>query len=170
MANHYIDHVRFDRSLPGSIEITVYERFLSGFVEYIGGMFLYICENGRVLEVRSYMAEDLPIIMGLQFSHVHLGEPLMVDNVDAFGTVTALAQLLNRNGLMETISWIDVSDPANTRLRLYNIEVYLGDIRGSHEKISTLREIVNEWPVVRDARGFLDLRELDSEYIFRNLT
>ena len=170
MGNHYIDQVSFRRTFPDTLEVTVKERFLSGYIEYLEGMFLYIDENGRVLEVRSYMAEKLPVITGLCFSSVHLGKILEVDNPEAFSTVVTLARLLNRHELAGTVSQIDVSDPDNTRLRLYNIEVYLGDTSGAHEKILTLREIVNVWPVVRDARGFLDLRELDSAYIFRNLT
>jgi hypothetical protein len=170
MENPYIDQVSFRRALPGTLEISIRERFLSGYIEYLEGMFLYIDENGRVLEVRSYMKEDLPVITGLRFSHIHVGEILEADNPEAFSTVVTFARLLNRHELIGTISQIDVSDPANTRLRLYNIEVYLGDTRHAHEKILTLREIVNEWPVVRDARGFLDLRELNTEYIFRNLT
>ena len=170
MANHYIDHVSFRRTLPGSLEIAITERFLSGCIEYLDGMFLYIDENGRVLEVRSYRKEELPIITGLRFSSVKLGQPLEVDNQDAFGTVVTFARLLNRHELTGIISQIDVSDPTNTRMRLYNIEVNLGDTVGANEKILTLREIVDTWPVVRNARGFLDLRELDSEYIFRNLT
>ena len=170
MENHFIDSVHFSRILPGAIEVTVRERFLSGYIEYMEGMYLYIDENGRVLEVRSYMTEDLPRITGLRLSHVHVGQLLEVDNPDAFATVVTFARLLNRHGLTEEIYKIDVSDPGNTRVRLYNIEVYLGDTSGAHEKILTLSEIVNEWSMVRDARGFLDLRELDSQYIFRNLT
>jgi len=170
MENHYIEHVSFDRILPNTLEVTVWERFLSGYIEYMEGLFLYIDENGRVLEVRSYKREELPVITGLRFYHVHLGELLEVDNPAAFSTVVTYARLLNRFELTGVISQIDVSDPENTRMRLYNIEVYLGDTRNAHEKILTLREIVNEWPVVRDVPGFLDLRNPGAEYIFRILT
>ena len=169
LENHFIDHVHFRRALPGTMEITVRERFLSGYIEHLEGMFLFIDENGRVLEVRSYKTEELPIITGLRFSQVHLGELLEVDNPDAFSTVVTYARLFNRHDLTGIISQIDVSDPDNARLRLYNIEVYLGDVRNANEKVLTLREIVNEWPVVQDARGFLDLRG-PAPHIFRNLT
>jgi len=170
MENPYIDQVNFNRSFPDGLEIVVRERFLSGYIEYLEGMFLYIDEHGRVLEVRSYMREELPIITGLRFSHVHVGQILEVDNPAAFSTVVTYAQLLNRHNLAGVISRMDVSDPGNTRLRLYNIEVYLGDTSHAHEKILTLREIFDVWPVVRDVSGFLDLREPGSEYIFRILT
>lgn len=170
MENPYIDQVNFRRIFPNTLEITVRERFISGYIEYLKGMFLYIDENGRVLEVRSYMKEKLPVITGLRFSHVRVGQVLEVDNPDAFGTVVIFSQLLNRHELTDVISQIDVSDPSNTRLRLYNIEVYLGDTNHAHEKILTLREIVDVWPVVQDVPGFLDLREPSTEYIFRILT
>ena len=168
--NPYIDQVIFRRTFPNALEITVRERFISGYIEYLEGMFLYVDENGRVLEVRSYMKKKLPVITGLRFSHVHVGQLLDVDNPDAFGTVVIFSQLLNRHELTGSISQIDVSDPSNTRLRLYNIEVYLGDTNHAHEKILTLREIVDVWPVVQDVPGFLDLREPSTEYIFRILT
>ena len=170
MENHFIDQVGFRRIFPNGLEVTVRERFLSGYIEYLEGMFLYIDENGRVLEVRSYMKEELPIITGLRFSHMQIGETLEVHNPAAFSTVVTFARLLNRHELTGHISQIDVSDPSNTRLRIYNIEVYLGDTRHAHEKISTLREIANEWPMLQNARGFLDLREPGPQYIFRILT
>ena len=170
MENPYIDQIVFSRVFPNILEITVQERFLSGFVEFLDGMFLYIDENGRVLEVRSYMSKELPIITGLRFSHFHLGQILEVDNPEAFNTVVTYAQLLNRHNLAGIISVMDVADPNNTRIRLHNIEVYLGDTRNAHEKILTLREIVDVWQVIEYAPGFLDLREPGSEYIFRKLT
>jgi len=170
MENHFIDQVVFRRVFPNELEITVWERFLSGYIEYLEGMFLYIDENGRVIEVRSYKTEDLPVVTGLRFTHMQIGEILEVDNPAAFSTVVTFAQLLNRHDLTGVISQIDVSDPNNTRIRVYNMEVYLGDTSNAHEKISTLREIVNEWPGAREVRGFLDLREPSAQYIFRILT
>lgn len=170
MENPYIDQIVFRRVFPNILEISVQERFLSGFVEFLDGMFLYIDENGRVLEVRSYMNKELPIITGLRFSHFHLGQILEVDNPCAFNTVVIYAQLLNRHDLAGIISVMDVADPNNTRIRLHNIEVYLGDTRNAHEKILTLREIVDVWQVVEYAPGFLDLREPGAAYVFRKLT
>ena len=170
MENHLIDQVNFRRIFPSGLEITVWERFLSGYIEYLEGMFLYIDENGRVIEVRSYKAEALPVVTGLRFTHMQIGEILEVDNPAAFSTVVTFAQLLNRHDLTEIISQIDVSDPNNTRMRVYNMEVYLGDTSNANEKISTLREIVNEWPGAREVRGFLDLREPGSQHVFRILT
>ena len=168
--NLYIEQVTFRRVFPHTLEIRVQERFLSGFVEHINGMFLYIDENGRVLEVRSYKSEDLPVITGLRFSHFHLGQVLDVDNPEAFGSVVTYSRLLNRHNLVDVITQLDVSDPNNTRLRLFDIEVYLGDITNAQEKILTLREIVDVWPLVQDIRGFLDLREPGNEHILRKIT
>jgi len=168
--NLYVEQVMFTRTFPHTLEIKIQERFLSGFVEHVNGMFLYIDENGRVLEVRSYKSEDLPIITGLRFSHFHLGQVLEVDNPEAFSSVVAYSRLLNRHNLVDVITQLDVSDSNNTRLRLFNIEVYLGDTINAQEKILTLREIVDVWPLVQDIRGFLDLREPGNEPIFRKIT
>ncbi|MCL1988030.1 MAG: FtsQ-type POTRA domain-containing protein [Firmicutes bacterium] len=170
MENFFIDQVVFRRSLPGTMEIIVQERFLSGYIEYISGMFIYIDENGRVIETRSYMTDDLPIIIGLRFSQMHLGQFLDVENPEAFNTVVAFSRLLNRHQLTDSIQQIDVSDPSNVRLRIYNIEVQLGDTTNANDKILTLIEIINEWPMIREVRGFLYIQEIGTQYIFRSLT
>ncbi|MCL1998603.1 MAG: FtsQ-type POTRA domain-containing protein [Turicibacter sp.] len=167
--NHFIEEVNFVRTLPTSLQITVRERFLSGYIEYLDGLFLYIDENGRILDIRSYMDEEKPIITGLRFSQVHLGELLSVENPNAFAPAVAYTALINRHNI-HGVSQIDVSDHNNVRLRLYNIEVQLGDLTGANEKILTLREIVEEWPTIRQVRGFLDLSTLGSTYVFRILT
>jgi len=165
--NLYIEQIIFNRTFPNILDIRVQERFLSGFVEHINGMFLYVDENGRVLEVRSYKSEDLPIITGLRFSQFHLGQVLDVDNPEAFGSVVTYSRLLNRYNLVEVVTQLDVSDPDNVRLRLFDIEVYLGDVTNAQKKILTLREIVDVWPLVQDIRGFLDLRESGNDHILR---
>jgi len=169
MQNPYIDQVVFTRTFPDTLEIRVIERFLSGFIEHVDGMFLYVDEFGRVIEVRSYKSEELPIITGLRFSSFHLGELLPVNNPDAFNAVVVYAQLLNRHGLVDRISQLDVSDPNNIRLRIYSIEVYLGDTRNAHEKISILDGILDVWYPAPYTPGFLDLREPGRDHIFRIL-
>ena len=168
LENLYIEQVVINRTFPDTVEIIVQERFLSGFIEHLEGMFLYIDENGRVLDVRSYRAEDLPIITGLRFTRFQLGQTLEVDNPDAFSTVVTYSRLLNRHGLVDIVTQLDVSNHNNARLRLYDIEVYLGDTVNAHHKILTLREIVTVWPMIQEIRGILDLR--GSEYIFRKIT
>ncbi|MCL2016814.1 MAG: FtsQ-type POTRA domain-containing protein [Defluviitaleaceae bacterium] len=170
MENFFIDQVAFTRSLPGTMEIAIQERFLSGYIEYIGGIFVFIDENGRAIETRSYMPDELPIIIGLRFSQMHLGQFLEVENPEAFNTVVIYSQLLNRHQLTDTVQQIDVSDPTNVRLRIYNIEVQLGDTTNANDKILTLREIINEWPMIREVRGFLDIQQIGTQYIFRSLT
>lgn len=166
MENHYIDQVTFRRVFPNTLAIAVYERRLSGYIKFLEDVYLYIDEQGRVLDVRPYRGEDLPVIEGLRFSQFHLGQPLEVDNPDTFNTVVTYAQSLNQHRISDIVSHMDVSDPSNTRIRIYNIEVHLGDTQNAHEKILTLREITQRWPDFRVERGILDLREIASQYIF----
>ncbi|MCL2399208.1 MAG: FtsQ-type POTRA domain-containing protein [Defluviitaleaceae bacterium] len=166
MENHYIDRVMFRRVFPNTLIITIQERFLSGYIKFLEGVYLYIDEQGRVLDVRPYRGEDLPIITGLRFSQFHLGQPLEVDYPDTFNTVVIYAQLLNQHNLVEYVSQMDVSNPSNTRIRIYNIEVQLGDTQNAHEKILTLKEIIQVWSDFRIERGVLSLQEIAHQYIF----
>jgi len=168
--NFYIDTVDFQRILPGTLIITVQERFVTGYVEYMEGRFLHIDEHGRVLSIAASRSADFPIITGLRFSNVRLGEVLDVENPEAFRNMVIYAQLLHINGLSDIVSQLDVSDVQNTRIRLYNVDVQLGDTRHANYKIAALGSIIEEWPAIKESRGTLYMRERSHEYIFRQLT
>jgi len=170
IGNLYIESVDFQRNLPGTLTITVQERFVTGYVEYMEGRFLHIDENGRVLSVSASRSGDFPIITGLSFSNVRLGEILDVENPEAFRNMVIYAQLLHANGLSDVVTQLDVSDVQNTRMRLYSVDVHLGDTRHAADKIAALNSIINTWPMIKESRGILYMRERAQDYIFRHLT
>jgi len=170
MQNLYVDDVSFRRELPNRLHVRVQERRLSAYVEDTPGNFLFIDENGRVLDARTFFTEPKPIVMGLNFTRFALGELLEVDNPAAFFTVVQYAQLLNRYELTERAARIDVSDIENTRIMIYNIEFNVGDIMQADEKVRTIVEILSVLPNADRISGFVDLREIRSQYSFQILT
>jgi hypothetical protein len=170
MGNLYIDHVAVERVLPNRINITVRERRLVAYVEHIPGSFLFIDEVGRVLEVRSFFTEPLPLVTGLSFPSFQLGERLDVPNREAFGIVTQYAQALQRYGLGAMVTHIDVTDVFNARILFPNLEFNVGDGRDADEKVRTMVEILLSIPDVVSYRGFVDLREIAPQYFLTILT
>jgi len=170
MENLYISEVSFRRQMPGRLYVHVRERRLVAYIEHTPGSFLYMDEQGRVLEVRSFTSQPLPLVVGLNFTSFALGEILDVPDHDAFNIVTQYAQHVYRHGLAGRVTYIDVSDTANTRILLGYVEFNVGGLRDAEEKISIIAGIINEMPDAEHARGFVDLREINDEFFFEILT
>ncbi|MCL2364139.1 MAG: FtsQ-type POTRA domain-containing protein [Defluviitaleaceae bacterium] len=171
MENLYIDSVAFTRELPGRITVTVRERRLVAYIEHSPGSFLFIDENGRVLEVRSSFAEPLPVVTGLSFNSFQLGEILDVPNRAAFNIIAQYASALQRQGLAEAVTHIDVSDIFNTRIIFPNLIFEVGDdAHNAYEKMRIIAAVLSELPATPSYRGIFDLRVIDSEYILSIIT
>ena len=170
MENLYIEHVSFRRDLPGRLNVYVRERRLIAYIEHIPGSFLFIDETGRVLEVRSFFTQPLPVVVGLPITSFQLGERLVVPNRMVFNLVAQYAQALQRYGLATKVTHIDVTDIHNTRVRFPNIEFNVGDVSDADEKVRVMVEVLLNLPDVASYRGFMDLREIANQYFLTILT
>jgi len=169
LENLYIADVDFRRELPGRLYVHVRERRLAAYVEHTPGSFLYIDERGRVLEVRSFTSGTRPIVVGLDFTRFALGEVLDVPDAGAFTVATEYALHIYHHGLVDRVSYIDVSDMENIRILVGYIEFNVGNITDAESRVRVIAGILAEMPDVDFARGFVDLRETRGEYFFEIL-
>jgi len=160
MENRYISAVEFDRIMPGRLHVYVTERRLTAFVEHMPGSFLYLDDSGRVLEIRSYTNEPLPVLVGLQFTRFQLGEIIEVPDPAAFGTVVLYTQLLSSHGLIDQVTRMSVGDTSNIRITMHNIEFNVGGGTNADEKVRTMAAILDAMPNLGIVPGFVDLRDL----------
>ena len=168
MANLYVGDVVFRRDLPGRLYVTIFERRLSAYVQYRNN-FLYLDDSGRVLEVRPYFSESRPILEGLQFTRFQLGEILDVENPIDFAGVVLYTQLLTTHNLIHSITYINVSDPANIRILVNYLEFHVGGTSDADEKVRTIAEILNELPDASRMRGFIDMRTIRPQFFLELL-
>jgi len=166
LQNVYIGNVEFERVLPGRLYVNLQERRLTAFFEHSFGSFLYLDDYGRVLEVKTFFTEPLPILVGLQFTRFQLGEILEVPDSAAFNVVVQYAQLLNQYALIEKVTHINVNDSANIRIIVRNKEFNVGGVANADEKIRTIAAVLEEMPNADLIPGFMDLREVRKEYFF----
>jgi len=167
MSNLYIGNVTFRRSLPGRLYVTVFERRPSAYVEHPPGTFLFLDEYGRVIDVRPYLIEALPLLEGLQFTRWQLGEILEVPDETDFAAVVHYTQLLITHDLIHRITHMNVSDPSNIRILVNYIEFHVGSVSDADTKVRTIAAMLDEIP--DRLRGFVDLQEVRSEYFFELL-
>ena len=170
LKNNYIDRVGINIDYKSRrVTVRVRERILSGYVEYVEGIFLYIDEYGRVLESSTSFTERLPVVVGLEFKQFTIGEILKVDNPTSFDLVVTLAQLFNRYQMSSDIIKIDVSKPDDIHLYIGKIDVEFGSILGAEEKIRMVQAIMDEYLNNSAESGFLNIRDINRPPRFRPL-
>lgn len=170
LQNHYIERVNIERDFfNGILTITIRERILSGFIEHSSGSFIYIDKNGRVLDVRSYYTEPMPIVVGLEFTEFRVGEILQVANQAAFDHLVVLTQLFIKYEIEANVLRVDLSDTSDIQILWGNVSVSFGNISDADEKIRTAKAIIQRLED-DNLKGFLDIRDINRNPTFRVLT
>ena len=138
-----------------TIKVTVYEKKLAGYVEYLG-KYMYFDKDGVIVENSSVKTPGIPMVTGLTFDHFTMYEPLPVDDEKVFKTILNITQLLNKYEIETDKIYFDKD---------YEMTLYFGDIRvavgdkGSlEEKIQMLTSIL---PQLQGQKGLLNMKSYD---------
>ncbi len=102
-----------------TVKITVYEKALAGYVQYLGS-YMYFDKDGIIVESSNVLTPGIPEVVGLQFNHVVLHEPLPVENEDIFQEILNITNLLNKYNLSATRIQFD---------SFYNVTLHFQDVR-----------------------------------------
>ena len=124
---------------PDTVRITVYEKSMAGFVEYMGQYF-YFDKDGTVVESSSVKTLGVPQIKGLDFDHIVLLEKLPVEDDTIFKHILDISQLLEKYGISAEQIYFD----KNYEVTLYfgKSRVKLGNTDYIDEKIMKLKMIL----------------------------
>ncbi len=163
---HYVEKITIKRIFPDKLQINIEERRLSGFVEYLGTNYLYIDDNGRVLEIASFFDKKLPVVVGLKFSEFTLGKKLKVENEGSFDIVVTLAQLFNKYEMQDDIIKVDVTKEDDIHLFINKIDVLFGDSIDADEKIRTIKVIMEKYKDI-EVNAYLDIKNINTPPILR---
>ena len=146
---------------PNTIRISVYEKALAGYVNYLGN-YMYFDRNGTVVEASRERTEGIPEVTGLSFDHIILYEPLPVENTDVFSRILDITQLLKKYELAAERIYFD--EAGNMTLFFGEVRAELGKNEYTDEKVSNLKYIL---PSLEGRKGVLDLRSFtpDTNYI-----
>jgi len=170
MSNLFVSDVDFRRDLPRRLYVTVHERRPSAYVQHAPGTFLVLDDFGRVLEIRSQKREALPLLQGLQFNRVQLGEILEAANETDFVAVVQYTQLLTVHELIHRITHIDVSDPANIRILVDYTEFHMGSgVADADMKVRTIVAVLEQKPDMNLRRGIFRMKTINSDFFFEML-
>jgi cell division protein FtsQ len=158
----FIEDISVDLMDNHSVNITVYEKSITGCVEFLEE-YLYFDKDGIIVESTSKRLKDVPLIKGLQYSEIVLHKKLKVQEIELFDVIMNLTQLIKKFDLdVDTITFdskyeVTVECGSNT--------VLLGK-RGTYDELlSNLKNILaNEQ--VKDL--LIDLRRGTDSFIAKS--
>lgn len=142
---------------PTSVRITVYEKAMAGFVEYMG-KFIYFDKDGTVIESSDIKTEGIPQIVGMDFDHIVLNEPLPVSDPDIFKQILDVSQLLDKYEIKVDKIYFDKD--YNITLYFDEARVKLGSFDSIDEKIIRLKNIL---PELKGKKGVLRMENYTDE-------
>ncbi len=80
------------------IRISVYEKALAGYVEFLGRN-VYFDKDGIVVEVSNEKTPGVPRVVGIDFDYVILHEKLPVSDEELFSRVLNITKLMDKYGV-----------------------------------------------------------------------
>lgn len=149
----FVEKYRFDWVNPQRIDVIVYEKAVAGYIEYMGS-YMYFDKDGIIVESSSMKTEGLPLITGLNFSHIVLHERLPVENEAVFKEVMELTQLCSKYELAVDKIYFDSNFHAV--LYLGDLRVRLGDAAYLDGKVAALKDMLNSIGDLGAGTLFLD--------------
>ncbi|MCI8900347.1 MAG: FtsQ-type POTRA domain-containing protein [Lachnospiraceae bacterium] len=140
-----------------TIRITVYEKALAGYVQYLG-RYMYFDNEGVVVETSKVTTKGIPQVTGLSFDHVVLHEKLPVENEQIFQNILTITKLLNKYDVL--CDRIQFDKNYNVTLGYGGVKVNIGALDNLDEKLMQLPQIL---PSLAGERGTLDLQNYTAD-------
>ena len=131
-----------------TIHIQVYDKMIIGCVEHMG-TFMHFDRDGMVVESAEKPDEGIPVITGIAFSKVVIGQKMEIENDRMFGIIMNLTQSIQANGIK--CDRVDFDIRQNVKLYIGGSEVLLGGGDVYDYKISALKKVL-------EAAGGVDYR------------
>lgn len=137
----FVDVLDVDILAPDTIKITVYEKSLAGYVEFMD-TYMYFDKDGYVTESSQMKTAGVPQITGLSFDHVVLGEILPVEDASLFESIMDMTKLLGKYELL--VDKIHYRNNTEITLVFDEIKIALGSGGNMEEKIMNLPVFLQE--------------------------
>ena len=139
----FVEKMDVELLSPTEVKITVYEKAVAGYVEYLGH-YLYFDKDGIVVESSTRQVEGIPFVTGLDFNYITLHKKLPVEREEVFRLILNITQLLTKYEI--DIDKIYFDHNYNITLYFGDVRVYLGTSDFIDEKINRLRFVLPELP------------------------
>ncbi len=164
-ANAYFENANIRKILPNKIIVEVKERTLDFYVLHSKNTYLYMSEDGKILDAKQNYTISLPIIKGLNFDTFTIGQTLSVNDQEALNNAIILINTIKRYGSFEDQIVIDVSDSKNISILVNNVNIIFGDISDCDLKV---RRSIAAIPAIEpELKGYLYVNDVNRNTYFK---
>lgn len=153
----FVETMDVDILAPDTIRITVYEKAMAGYIEYLD-RYMYFDKDGIIVEASEQRTSGIPQVTGLSFDHVVMYEKLPVENPEIFADILDITQLLNKYSIQADKIQFDKS--MHKTLYFGEARVSLGSNDNIGEKIMKLKAIL---PGLEGKKGLLRMDNYSEE-------
>jgi len=136
----YVEKMEFEIVDANTVHVTVYDKVLIGCVEHMGQ---YICFDREGIVVESSDAPDMgvPVITGIEFSKVVIGEKLEIQDQGMFKRILDMVLELEKQGIACERIHFDIR--GNVKLYIGGSEALLGNGDVHDYQISALKNVLD---------------------------
>ncbi len=164
----YFEDVNIKKIFPNQIVVQTNEKTLDFYVLHSKNTYLYMCEDGTVLDSRQNYTVYLPIIKGLSFDTFTIGQKLAVSDQEALNSAITITNTIKRYGNFDVPVIVDVSDPKNINILVNNVNIVFGDVSDCDLKI---RRAIAAIPAIEpELKGYLYVDDVNRQTYFKIIT
>lgn len=152
----FVDEYDVKITSLNSVKITIYEKKIIGYVNYMGSN-MYFDKDGTIVESSTEVIEGIPKITGLNFDSIILYETLPVGSDKVFRLILDTTQILQKYRIV--VDKIYISDNKEVTLYIEQIKVELGTGEDMNDKIRSLNDML---PNLQGLSGRLDIKKYNT--------
>lgn len=135
----FIEKMDFEIVDKNTIHVQVYDKMIAGCVEHMG-MYMHFDREGTVTECTEQPDTGVPVVTGMQFYKVVIGQKMEVDDPAIFKVIAEITQNLQKNGI--NCDRINFDVRQNVKLYIGKNEVLLGNVEHHDKQIDLLKKLL----------------------------
>ncbi len=163
----YAKSVEVDKIYPNALNINVLERKPIAYLVYNKNNYIYIDNEGYVLEVANKPLEDKPFVTGVKFENFILGEQMQFKNAYTLTKIIAINTNMEKYKLEKYQITIDLLEEFNVKLIINDITVDIGEFENIDKKMRYLKSILVELDNEGYTSGYIDLKDFNKPITFK---
>ena len=126
---------------PNKMYVTVYEKAIIGYVNYMGS-YMYFDKDGIVVESSQELIDGIPEVYGLEFSSIVLDKKIEVEDSSIFDKILELAQGFDKYNLDVDSIFFDTE--GNIYIYIDNVKVAMGNTDDYSERLHELKQLYSK--------------------------
>ena len=156
----FVEKLDFEIIDKNTIHVEVYDKMIIGCVEHMG-RYMHFDREGIVVESEEQPDEGVPVISGMPFSKVVIGQKMEIEDTRLFNTILNLTQSLQKNGIKCDRIHFDIRQ--NITLYIGGSEALLGGGDIHDYQISALKNVLTAAKGVEYRYDLRNYNENDGE-------